>query len=117
MSMIEKRTSVIPGFGLGHFYAGAKGQVVAPLNAGFGMAVSAKSQHKKIAMKYLSFMARPDVTLKYNTVIGGIDPAALRFTLHPSVHPWRQVQDFVHRADAAGQRVQQNRARQGKVII
>jgi len=53
---------------------GAKGQVVAPLNAGFGMAVSAKSHHKKIAMKYLSFMARPDITVRYNTVIGGIDP-------------------------------------------
>lgn len=53
---------------------GPKGRVISPLNAGFGIAVSAKSQHKEIAMALLEFMARPDIATRYNTVIGGIDP-------------------------------------------
>jgi multiple sugar transport system substrate-binding protein len=53
---------------------GAKGKMVAPMNAGFAIGVSAKSQHDEQAMAFMEYAARPDIQLKYNCVIGGIDP-------------------------------------------
>jgi multiple sugar transport system substrate-binding protein len=38
------------------------------------MGVSTGSQNKACAYEFLSFVARPDIALKYNMVVGGIDP-------------------------------------------
>jgi multiple sugar transport system substrate-binding protein len=53
---------------------GPKGRVVASLNAGFGVGISKGSRNKELAYAFLDFLARPDVALRYNTVVGGIDP-------------------------------------------
>lgn len=53
---------------------GEKGRVVASVNAGFGVGVSAGSQKKDLAYAFLSFIASPEVAARYNTVVGGIDP-------------------------------------------
>jgi multiple sugar transport system substrate-binding protein len=53
---------------------GPKGRVIAPMNAGFGIGVSAHSKKKEMATALMEFMARPDTAIRYNTVIGGIDP-------------------------------------------
>jgi len=54
--------------------SGDKAKVVASLNAGFGMGVSTTAPNKDLAYAFLEFVARPDITLRYNTVVGGIDP-------------------------------------------
>lgn len=51
-----------------------KGKVVASINAGFGIGVSAGSKNKDLAYAFLHFAARPDICARYNTVVGGIDP-------------------------------------------
>ncbi len=54
--------------------SGDKGRVVAPINAGFGIGVSAGSQNKALAYKFLEYVTRPEIAARYNSVIGGIDP-------------------------------------------
>ncbi|RKX75937.1 MAG: sugar ABC transporter substrate-binding protein [Spirochaetes bacterium] len=51
-----------------------KGKVVASVNAGFGIGVSTGSRNKKLAYEFLKFAADPEIMLRYNTVVGGIDP-------------------------------------------
>lgn len=51
-----------------------KGQVVATGNAGLAIGVSTLSKNKDIALAFMEFAARPDICLKYNTIVGGIDP-------------------------------------------
>ncbi len=51
-----------------------KGRVVASVNAGFALGVSTGSKNKDLAFAFLYFAARPDITERYNTVVGGIDP-------------------------------------------
>jgi len=53
---------------------GPKGQVIAPGNAGWGIGVSTLSKNRDIAMAFMEFAARPDICLKYNIIVGGIDP-------------------------------------------
>jgi multiple sugar transport system substrate-binding protein len=53
---------------------GDKGKVVAPVNAGFGMGVSTGSKNKDLAFAFLKYVADPKTALRYNTVVGGIDP-------------------------------------------
>ena len=53
---------------------GPKGQVIASMNAGFGMGVSRLAPSKDVAMAFLEYTADPEVTKRYNTVVGGIDP-------------------------------------------
>jgi len=53
---------------------GPKGKVTAPINAGFGIGVSSHAPNADVAMAFFEYVARPDVALRYNTVIGGIDP-------------------------------------------
>lgn len=70
-------TSVIPGqWGAVALPKGSgeKGRVVAPVNAGFGMGVSAASKNPDLAFAFLEFVSRPDIAKRYNTVVGGIDP-------------------------------------------
>jgi multiple sugar transport system substrate-binding protein len=54
--------------------SGPKSKVVASVNAGFGIGISTGSKHKKIAYEFLKFTAEPETALRYNTVVGGIDP-------------------------------------------
>jgi multiple sugar transport system substrate-binding protein len=57
--------------------SGPKAKSIAPLNAGFGMGVSTKAQNKDLAMEFLKFNARPDINVRANTVVGGLDPTRL----------------------------------------
>ena len=53
---------------------GPKAQSIAPVNAGFAIGVSTGAKNKDVAMAFLEYVARPDIALRYNTVVGGIDP-------------------------------------------
>jgi multiple sugar transport system substrate-binding protein len=53
---------------------GDKGKNVASVNAGFGIGVSANSKNKDVAMAFLKYIADPKTAIRYNTVVGGIDP-------------------------------------------
>ncbi|NPV85217.1 MAG: extracellular solute-binding protein [Anaerolineae bacterium] len=54
---------------------GDKGKVVASVNAGFAIGVSTGSKNKACAMEFVKFVADPETAKRYNTVVGGIDPA------------------------------------------
>ncbi|NOH11100.1 MAG: sugar ABC transporter substrate-binding protein [Chloroflexi bacterium] len=47
---------------------------VAPINAGFGMGVSNLAQNQEVALAFLEFASRPDIVVKANTLVGGLDP-------------------------------------------
>ena len=47
------------------------------LNSGFSLAVSKKALHPRMALAYLLFASRPDITLKLNLINGGIDPVRI----------------------------------------
>lgn len=53
-----------------------EGSVVAPLNAGWSLAISAKCSDRDLAEQFLAFSARRDITLKLNLIPGGggLDP-------------------------------------------
>jgi len=53
---------------------GPSAQVVASVNAGFGMGISTMAPNPEAAVAFLEFMADPEIAAKYNTVVGGIDP-------------------------------------------
>jgi multiple sugar transport system substrate-binding protein len=57
--------------------SGPKAKSIAPLNAGFGIGVSTKAQDKELAMEFLKFNARPDINVRANTIVGGLDPTRL----------------------------------------
>jgi multiple sugar transport system substrate-binding protein len=46
----------------------------APLNAGFGLGVSNLAQDPELALEFLKFNARPDINVRANTIVGGLDP-------------------------------------------
>ncbi|MCG2769648.1 MAG: sugar ABC transporter substrate-binding protein [Chloroflexota bacterium] len=54
--------------------SGPKAKHVAPLNAGFGLGVSTMAQDPELAMEFLKFCARPDINVRANTIVGGLDP-------------------------------------------
>jgi multiple sugar transport system substrate-binding protein len=53
---------------------GPKAQHAAVANAGFGLGVSTLAQNPTLAMDYLKFNARPDIAVRANTIVGGLDP-------------------------------------------
>ena len=57
--------------------SGPKARVVAPLNAGFGLGVSTLAPDKELAMEFLKFNARPDINVRVNTIVGGLDPTRM----------------------------------------
>lgn len=57
--------------------SGPKARHVAPLNAGFGLGVSTLAQDQELAMEFLKFNARPDINVRVNTIVGGLDPTRL----------------------------------------
>ncbi|RJQ42255.1 MAG: sugar ABC transporter substrate-binding protein [Anaerolineaceae bacterium] len=69
-------SSIVGKWGVGPLPMGSgeKAKVVASVNAGFGIGVSAVAPHPNAAMEFLKFVARPDIAARYNTVVGGIDP-------------------------------------------
>jgi multiple sugar transport system substrate-binding protein len=46
----------------------------APLNAGFGLGVSTMAQDPELAQEFMRFNARPDINVRANTIVGGLDP-------------------------------------------
>jgi multiple sugar transport system substrate-binding protein len=54
---------------------GPEGKVAAPLNAGWSLGVSAKSNQQDLALEFLNFTLRPDISLKVSTINGGTDPS------------------------------------------
>ncbi|NMB62294.1 MAG: sugar ABC transporter substrate-binding protein [Chloroflexi bacterium] len=69
-------SSIVGKWGVGHLPIGSgdNAKVVASVNAGFAVGVSAVAPHPDAAMEFLNFIARPDIAARYNTVVGGIDP-------------------------------------------
>jgi multiple sugar transport system substrate-binding protein len=57
--------------------SGPKAKIIAPLNAGFGLGVSNLAQDPELAMEFLKFNARPDINVRANTIVGGLDPTRL----------------------------------------
>jgi multiple sugar transport system substrate-binding protein len=53
---------------------GAEGRVAAPLNAGWSLGVSASGRDRDLALEFLGFSLRPDISLRICTVAGGLDP-------------------------------------------
>lgn len=53
---------------------GPDGRHVAVNNAGFGMGVSTIAQDQELALEFLRFNARPDINVRANTIVGGLDP-------------------------------------------
>ena len=54
---------------------GATGKVAAPLNAGWSLGISASSSKHEIALQFLAYTLRPDISLKLSTINGGTDPS------------------------------------------
>jgi multiple sugar transport system substrate-binding protein len=57
--------------------SGPKAKTIAPLNAGFGLGVSTMAQDPELAMEFLRFNSRPDINVRANTIVGGLDPTRL----------------------------------------
>ncbi len=53
---------------------GPKAQISAPNNAGFGVGVSSAAQDPELAYEFLKFVGRPDINVRANTIVGGLDP-------------------------------------------
>lgn len=66
---------------------GAGATHCAPLNAGFGLGVSTLAQDPELAMEFLKFNARPDINVRVNTIVGGLDPTR-----------WSTLDDETYRA-------------------
>lgn len=47
------------------------------LNAGFSVGISTLAQDPEVAEAFLLFLARPDVNVAVNTIVGGLDPTRL----------------------------------------
>ena len=54
--------------------SGPKARTVAVNNAGFGIGLSSMSQDPELAMEFLRFVSRPDINVRANTIVGGLDP-------------------------------------------
>ncbi len=57
--------------------SGPKAKHIAALNAGFGLGISTKAPDKELAYEFLKFNARPDINVRANTIVGGLDPTRL----------------------------------------
>jgi len=44
------------------------------LNAGFALGISPLAQNKPLAYEFLKFVGRPDINVRVNTIVGGLDP-------------------------------------------
>ncbi|MFQ3566988.1 MAG: sugar ABC transporter substrate-binding protein [Aggregatilineales bacterium] len=47
------------------------------LNAGFSVGVSTLSRDPELALAFIEFIARPDVNVMVNTIVGGLDPTRI----------------------------------------
>jgi multiple sugar transport system substrate-binding protein len=47
------------------------------LNAGFSVGISTLAQDPEVAQAFLEFLARPDINVTLNTIVGGLDPTRL----------------------------------------
>jgi len=57
--------------------SGPKAKHIAALNAGFGLGISTKAPDQELAYEFLKFNARPDINVRANTIVGGLDPTRL----------------------------------------
>lgn len=53
---------------------GVEGRVAAPLNAGWSLGVPVSARDRDLALEFLGFSLRPDISLRICTVAGGLDP-------------------------------------------
>lgn len=53
---------------------GPNAKHIAANNAGFGLGVSNMAQDPELAYEFLKFNARPDINVRSNTIVGGLDP-------------------------------------------
>lgn len=53
---------------------GANAQIAAPNNAGFAVGISTAAQDPELAYEFLKFIGRPDINVRANTLVGGLDP-------------------------------------------
>jgi multiple sugar transport system substrate-binding protein len=50
------------------------GRVVAPLNAGWSLGISARARHAEQAQAFLEFFLRPRTSMRICAIAGGLDP-------------------------------------------
>jgi multiple sugar transport system substrate-binding protein len=53
---------------------GEKGQVAAPMNAGWGIGLSSLTKDEEVAKAFMAFIMRPETNVRANTLVGGLDP-------------------------------------------
>jgi multiple sugar transport system substrate-binding protein len=53
---------------------GEKGVVAAPMNAGWGVGMSAMVKDEEVSKAFLAFIMRPETNHRINTLVGGLDP-------------------------------------------
>lgn len=53
---------------------GPNARQIAANNAGFGIGLSTMAQDPELAIEFLKFNARPDINVRANTIVGGLDP-------------------------------------------
>ncbi|MDM8524765.1 extracellular solute-binding protein [Desulfococcaceae bacterium HSG8] len=75
--------------------SGAGARHAPALNAGFSLAISKKAPNTDVALSYLLFATRPDITLRLNLINGGIDPTRI------SVFESEKYRDFAPKISIA----------------
>ncbi|MDX2138240.1 MAG: sugar ABC transporter substrate-binding protein [Chloroflexota bacterium] len=70
------------------------------LNAGFAVGISTLAQDPEVAQAFLEFLARPDINVTLNTIVGGLDPTRLS-TFDNPVYIEHVGQDVADAARAA----------------
>ena len=56
---------------------GPNARTAPALNAGFAIGISTLAQDQELAFEFLKFAARPDINIKLNTIVGGLDPTRI----------------------------------------
>lgn len=81
---------------------GPGAQTVAPINAGFGVGVSTSAQNPEVADAFLEFVVRPDIVVRANTIVGGLDPTRVSTLDDPDyrAHVSDSVADAIKAAHA-----------------
>jgi len=76
---------------------GEKGQIAAPMNAGWAVGMSTMCKDEEVAKAFLAFLMRPETSLRANLIVGGFDP--MRYSTFDSPDFRAHVTDKL--ADAA----------------
>jgi multiple sugar transport system substrate-binding protein len=57
--------------------SGENARVAPALNAGFSVGISTLTDDRELAEAFLLFIARPDINVQVNTIVGGLDPTRI----------------------------------------